>query len=315
MGLSIERKADRQNIEEFGRIWIGGFKEDWGNAFLSLSEKNIIAVINDGYNFTEYGNIIKTEIESEIPFYKYEYDNYFHLVNSSNAHSLFCEKVYGLDLSQHGLIDQSELSILIDKIKKFKPKNITDLGCGNGRITEWISEQTQTVCLGIDISSEAIKHANEKTKENNLVCFLEENLNDLSALQQTDCVLFLDTLYYANSLKDTIKKAHELLTENGRIYAYFSQWIMDENYQENLRPDNTHIAKILNELKLFYSFTDLTESGINHWKRKLEALTIMKKSFFEEGSEYLWHYRQREASRYANWGAKKYSRYLYEIEK
>src|SRR5688572_23374136 len=105
MGLSQERKADRHSIEEFGRIWIGGFKEDWDDAFTSLCKKNILALINDEYNFTEQGNAAKTEVDSETPFYKYEYDNYFQLENLSKAHSSFCEKVYGLDLSQHGLID------------------------------------------------------------------------------------------------------------------------------------------------------------------------------------------------------------------
>jgi 2-polyprenyl-3-methyl-5-hydroxy-6-metoxy-1,4-benzoquinol methylase len=315
MGLSPERKADRQSIEAFGKTWMGEFKTDWEEAFASLGQKNIITLTNDEYTFTEHGNAVKAELDTEIPFYKYEYDNYFQLEDKSKAHAGFCEKVYGLNLSQHGLIDQAELSVLIDKLNHFCPDSLIDIGCGNGKITEWIAGQTQTLCSGIDISSEAVKNAKERTKDNKLLSFEEGNLNDLHNLKKHDCVIFLDTLYYSNNLKNTIIQAHELLNEGGRIYAYFSQWIMDIAYCENLQADKTHLANVLNELKLNYSYTNLTESGINHWKRKLEVLNVMKKDFSEEGRIDLWEYRQREAQRYANWGDDKYARYLYEIRK
>lgn len=311
----INRKAERERIEEFGRIWIGDFKENWDDAFLSLIEKGVIKSVDREYKFTEYGELVKNEVEAETPFYKYEYDNYFTLDKISKAHSIFCKKVYGKDFSQHGLIDQDELSVLISKLQDFNPLNMLDIGCGNGRITAWIFEQTGIDCVGIDVSSEAVKYANERVKGNSKLLFLEGNLNNLTGLEQYDCILFLDTLYYATNLSNTIKQALDILTPNGRIYAYFSQWIMDVNYKENLLPHNTHLAKVLEENNVKYEFTDLTVSGLNHWKRKLEVLNMMKQDFLEEGSIKLWEYRHREANRYAHWGDDKYSRFLYEIKK
>ncbi|MDI1234042.1 MAG: class I SAM-dependent methyltransferase [bacterium] len=315
MGLSLERAANKQNIEAFGKRWIGAFKVDWEDAFISLSNKNIIECSNNEYSFTDHGNSVKDDIDTEIPFYKYEYDNYFQLEHNSKAHAKFCEMVYGLNLSQHGLIDQAELSIVIDQIKINAPNSILDIGCGNGKITEWIAEQTQTGCVGIDISSEAIMNANKRTKDHKFLKFEEGNLNDLSNLKEQDAVLFLDTLYYSNNLKNTISQAHELLNAGGRIYAYFSQWIMDVHYHENLQVDKTHLANVLNELKLNYTHTNLTKSGIVHWKKKLEVLNLLKNEFIAEGSDDLWKYRHQEAERYANWGDDKYARYLYEIKK
>lgn len=314
-GLSPDRKADRHSIEAFGQIWIGAFKEDWAVAFGSLLAKNVLSFGDNEYSFTDYGNTVKVTVDAETPFYKYEYDSFFGLASKSKAHSLFCERVYGLDLSQHGLIDQHELSVLVALLKNLNPQTIIDVGCGNGRITEWIANRTQAYCTGIDISTEAIRHARERTRENRLLFFAEGNLNYLQAMKQHDCVLFLDTLYYANDMQATIRQAANLLTEGGRIFAYFSQWIMDSAYSENLLPNNTQLAKILNELGLPYTFTNLTESGIKHWQRKLSVLEQMKQDFWEEGSDDLWEYRYREAQRYANWGDDKYTRYLYEISK
>lgn len=315
VGFSLDRKADKQGIETFGQIWMGSFMEDWADAFNSLCEKNILRLDNDEYALTDYGNTVKDEIELKQPFYKYEYDNFFQLERQSQVHGIFCKEVYGLDLSQHGLIDQAELSILTEMISAFKPKIIIDIGCGNGKITEWIAEQTRIACVGIDISSEAINNAKERTNGNQLLNFEEGNMNCLKTSEKYDAALFLDTLYYSNNLKVTISQTLELLQEGGRVYAYFSQWIMDEAYRENLKAENTHLAKVLNELKLDYSSIDLSESGRKHWRRKLEVLNKMEKDFLNEGSYGLWEYRQREAHRYANWGDEKYARYLYEIKK
>lgn len=313
LGLSPERKADKENIEQFGKIWIGNFKENWDEAFDSLVKKNIITYTNKEYDFTEKGQIIKNKIESEIPFYKYEYDHFFESEKKSEAHAKFCEEVYGLNLSQHGLIDQYELSILIVRIKKTQPQKILDIGCGNGKITEWIAKITNTHCIGIDISDEAISLAKERTIESSLLHFEKGNLNNLNIREKFDGVLFLDTLYYSNNLIHTLEQAIRLLNKNGRIYAYFSQWIMDTSFQDLLLPENTHLGKALNALQLKYTITDLTESGNNHWKKKLKILDIMKDEFLEEGSIELWEYRYREANRYANWGEDKYARYLFEI--
>lgn len=314
-GFSPERRADRKNIEAFGEIWIGELKENWDEAFGSLVLKNILAITDDGYSFTDYGNAIKDQVDLDTPFYKYEYDNYFLLERRSRSHSTFCEKVYGMDLSQHGLIDQAELSVLCELISKLRPDKVLDIGCGNGKITEWISGNVKAKFTGIDISNLGIQHARERTMNSELLHFEVGNMNSLQRSEKYDSVLFLDTLYYANSIKDTVDQAFGLLNEGGHIYAYFSQWIMDESYKSNLDPDKTHLGNALNQLNLSYTFINLSASGRKHWKKKLEVLNTMKEDFCNEGSNDLWEYRHREALRYANWGDEKYARYLYDIKK
>jgi SAM-dependent methyltransferase len=315
LGLSPDRKADRQSIEAFGHIWAGNFQQDWTEAFDGLCAKNILQLQEGQYSFTAHGQQVASEVDRENPFFQYEYDNFFQLDSGSKAHSLFCERVYGKDLSQHGLIDQAELSVLIGLIEQVRPASLVDLGCGNGRLTEYISDRTQTACLGLDISSEAIRLARQRTAGNSLLRFEVGNLNRLQLPERFDGALFLDTLYYVTNLQETLGQTLELLKEGGRIYAYFSQWIMDEAYAENLRAENTHLAKVLKEMNLMFSYTDLSASGLRHWKRKQQVLEEMREEFVAEGSEALWDYRYREAHRYANWSDQKYARYLYEIRR
>lgn len=313
LGFALDRKADRAGIEQFGAIWIGAFKEDWSAAFESLLHQNILQQEGDAYSFTAEGDFLQAQVETETPFYKYEYDSYFNQEKTSAAHARFCEAVYGMNLSQHGLIDQAELSVLMQLLQQAHPQSIADIGCGNGKITEWIANELKTNCLGIDISSEAIQHARARTQQNPLLCFEQGNLNQLPLAETFDAVLFLDTLYYANNLHDTLQNSLSMLRPGGHIYAYFSQWIMDEAYRANLQPDQTHLAKVLNALNCPYKTHPLTESGIHHWKKKRDVLLDMKDEFTREGNAALWDYRYREADRYANWGDQKYARYLYVI--
>ncbi|WP_179335007.1 methyltransferase [Winogradskyella costae] len=314
LNLDINRRADRKNLEDFGNIWIGNFKCNWQSAFSALVKKEILVCAQGEYQFTAEGERIKQQIEAKTPFFKYEYDHFFDSEKKSHAHSLFCKQVYGKDLAQHGLIDMKELSILIDKLNTQQPKTIADVGCGNGKITEYLSQQIQAHITGIDISHQGIKLANERTEGNNALLFKEGNLNNIDFVNAYDAILFLDTLYYADDLQDTIEKAMNGLTKNGHLYVYFSQWIMDTAFTDTLKPNNTHLAKVLANLGLNYAFTDLSISGINHWKKKLKTLVAMKTDFANEDNIDLWDYRYREAYRYANWGDHKYTRYLYDVK-
>lgn len=315
LDLALDRKADKKNIEEFGEVWIGNFKCDWKDSFDSLVKKEVLIFSQGEYEFTHKGELIKKEVESITPFFKYEYDHFFDTEKMSFAHSKFCEYVYGKDLSQHGLIDLQELSILIEKLNIQQPEYVVDIGCGNGKITEYIAGQINAKFTGIDISIEGIKSAKERTEGNALLEFKEGNLNNLEFNKAYDTILFLDTLYYAEDLKNTILTGMNSLNKNGRLFAYFSQWIMDVSYSDNLKPKNTHLAKVLIDLGFDFLYTDLTNSGINHWKKKLKVLEEMKNEFINEGNKGLWDYRHREAVRYANWGDNKYARYLYEVRK
>lgn len=315
LNKELDRQANRESIEEFGTIWMGKFKVDWEGSFDALVAKEILVCTDGEYAFTPLGNKVKTVIESVTPFYKYEYDLFFNSEQTSAAHSRFCEKVYGIDLAQHGMIDAFELNFLIEKLRIQQPASVADIGCGNGKITEYLASQVPACFIGIDISSEGIAQAKERTRENPQLTFEEGNLNSLKWKSTYDAILFLDTLYYADDMKTTLVDSAKGLSENGRMYAYFSQWIMDETYAENLAPENTHLAKVLKELGWEFSTTNLTETGIRHWKKKLEVLEEMTEEFIEEGNKELWEYRYREALRYAHWGETKYSRYLYEFRK
>ncbi len=313
-GLDRNRKASQKNIEIFGKFWVGQSKEDWGSCYNSLQAKGILQFLDNQYSFTEEGSTLKEELEKKSPFYRYEYNNYFEMEKTSLAHSHFCKRVYGADFSQHGLVNQAELAVLQEQLKEKVPKEVLDIGCGNGRITEYLASNCpNSYFTGIDISDKAIHSANKRLKESAKLSFEIGNMNQLQLSKKYDAILFLDTLYYVKNIEQLFKTCVKHLTVNGAIYAYFSQWIMEDKHANRLLGDKTMLAALSQHLQLSFRYTNLSESGIRHWKDKLAILEEMKSDFEEEGSMDLWKYRRTEARRYANWGDDKYARYLYKI--
>lgn len=312
--LDRNRKASQENIEIFGKFWVGKPKENWDSCYASLQAKGILQWLDDQYSFTEEGNALKDTLEQESPFYRYEYNNYFEMEERSIAHSHFCKRVYGADFSQHGLVNQAELAVLQKQLKEEMPKEVLDIGCGNGKITVHLANHCpNSHFTGIDISDKAIDSANKRLENTTNLSFEIGNMNQLQQPKKYDAILFLDTLYYANNIEQLFKNCIRHLTKDGIIYAYFSQWIMEGKYAKRLLGDKTMLAALCQHLQLNFRYTNLSESGIQHWKDKLTALEEMKSDFEAEGNLSLWEYRYTEAKRYANWGDDKYARYLYKI--
>lgn len=70
------------------------------------------------------------------------YSSYYAAVEHSAAHHVFCERVFDIDLCQHGFADRAQLDLLLDVTELHEGQHALDLGCGNGRITEYLSDRS-----------------------------------------------------------------------------------------------------------------------------------------------------------------------------
>jgi SAM-dependent methyltransferase len=91
------------------------------------------------------------------------YDAYFRATEHSPIHSAFCRHVFGLDLCQHGFTDVGQLRLAIQTAPIRPDHCILDIGCGNGMITEYLSDQTGARSTGVDNAAVAIELAIKRT--------------------------------------------------------------------------------------------------------------------------------------------------------
>jgi ubiquinone/menaquinone biosynthesis C-methylase UbiE len=314
-GMNADSKSTAENLREFGKIWFGKYIVDWSGAYESLVAENYLSETDGIFAFTEKGDLVRKAIETDNPLWLYEYNNFFGKAIKSSAHALFCEKVYGKNLCQHGLSDVFQLNKLLEILRLNADDRVLDLGCGNGFITEYLQNQTGAFFEGIDISEEAIEQARKRTaKKNKHLAFSVGNMNHLNFEPQTfDCIVSIDTLYYVENLKETLNQIIAIVKPFGQMGIFFTQWINNFEDKENLLPENTALAILLKKYDLKFSALDLTENEAKHWRKKVGVLEELEPQFEKEGSLDLYNYRHSEAVRYANWDLEKRSRYLYHI--
>lgn len=101
--------------------------------------------------------------------------------------------------------------------KKFSGNlNILELGCGRGSLLDYIYSEELNY-LGIDLSNVAINYAKEKYKYSN-INFLEDDFNNInSSINNFDCIVFNESLYYANNIESILFNYNGLLKKNGYI--------------------------------------------------------------------------------------------------
>jgi cyclopropane fatty-acyl-phospholipid synthase-like methyltransferase len=315
-GMSAASEPSRENLEAFGRVWMGKYLLDWSDAYRSLVADGLLSERDGEFSPTAQGNAARKALEVVNPLWLYEYDNFFDRAEQSDAHALFCERVYGKNLCQHGLADTEQLDKLLEALRLTESERVLDLGCGNGRITEYLHELTGAHPTGVDISAEAIAQARARASAagNGRLTFRIGNMNRLDLEPQTfDAVIAIDTLYYVDDLEETLRQLKAVLKPAGRMGLFYTQWIDDHADHLRLLPGHTSLAMLLNEHDLKFTAFDLTEPEAAHWRKKLAVLEELRGEFEKEGNLALYHYRHSEALRYANWDAGKRSRHIYHV--
>jgi len=314
-GMDAESKLNRENLEAFGRAWIGKYLVDWSAAYRSLVSEGYLAERAGEFSLTGKGSAARKSLEVSNPLWLYEYDNFFSDAEHSDAHALFCERVYGKNLCQHGLADVSQLDKLLAALRLNETDRALDIGCGNGRITEYLHDLTGASFTGVDISPEAIAQARARTaSKRERLTFEVGNMNRLDFEPQTfDAAVAIDTLYYVDDPEETLRQLAAVLKPAGQMGLFYTEWINDAAERARLLPENTSLATLLKKHRLKFTYFDLTESEAEHWRRKLAVLEQLKPAFEKEGNQRLYRYRHTEAARYAHWNTGRRSRHLYHV--
>lgn len=249
-------------------------------------------------------------------FSKDWYNEYFKRAVSSAAHAEFCERVYGIDLCQHGLMDMDELDFLTTLIEP--GLKVLEIGCSNGFITEYIHDHTGSEIMGVDFSEVAIQQAQERTKNKlsslNFKCidFKNQSLPD----DHFDIILLIDSIYFLGEVKDALLKLNQRLREHGRMIISIFQYREEADPQKILLPERTFLAQALNELRYTYTWADFTDNVRAHGKKNFQVAEALKEAFIQEGNIFLYEARAAENVFFREASEKgTVTRFMYLVEK
>ncbi|MES3037428.1 MAG: methyltransferase domain-containing protein [Bdellovibrionota bacterium] len=230
------------------------------------------------------------------------FDYYLNSLFDSQAYAVFCERVYGRDLTQFNAFDETQLQILLSKLHQLKPERILDLGCGLGRITEFIARNTSSKIVGMDFTPGNIKAANARAVCIDNLKFAVGNLNSLSKFPgQFDLILAIDSLCFVTDLNVTFNSLREKLSPQGTIIAFHSYRNKDTSMLGPIDPTHSAVGRALTLTGFSYEVHDYTEAEQKIWERALASAHSLKIKFDEEQNTKICEDRIWEAKRTLEW--------------
>lgn len=294
---SQSQPTDRATLEQRGdRYWI--FKEEWSGAFASLADKGLLR--SDGTNFivTESGRSLADACYAERPdLYWYYYQRFYSIAQKSEAHSRFCEKVYGKDLSQEGQTDMTCFDDIPDRLHLRPGDKLLDLGCGAGGLSEYVADSTGAIVTGLDYSASAIETATARTEgKRDKLSFVEADLNSLDLPENSfDAAISIDSVYWVADMVDAISSMVRTIKSEGQLCILIEHRIGGNDHTQLDESDRTGVALALSELNLNYETKDYTEAFLKFWPLVKETAEQLREDFAREGASLICDNWVREA--------------------
>jgi ubiquinone/menaquinone biosynthesis C-methylase UbiE len=231
------------------------------------------------------------------------YERYYDAVTRSHAHAAFCERVFGLNLCQHGFADMLQLDALIEAARLGPGQRALDLGCGNGMIAEYISDRTGAHITGLDYIPAAIRQAQVRTvAKADRLTFVVGDINALRLEDSaSDVIISIDTMYFSNDYVATIGQLLSALRPGGQMAILFSHgrepWVPVEAFPaETLPPDKTPLAVALQANGLVFETRDFTDDEYRLALLRKQVLAELKPQFEAEGIMFIYENRMGDAN-------------------
>ncbi|MCE5344175.1 MAG: class I SAM-dependent methyltransferase [Eubacteriales bacterium] len=226
------------------------------------------------------------------------YNRFYIAVEQSPAYAVYCEQVFGCNLAQQGFSDTAQLELMLNEINVKSGERMLDVGCGNGRMLEYLCDRTGAQGEGFDASAVAIAQAQKRTvpKAERLLFvtgLLDEQVYPAASF---DVVIAVDSLYFSLNLPQTLRKLCWWLKPGGRLAVFYSPFrFSSEEPASGLEADDTLPARSLQAMGVPYRYIDCTDSHIALMKRKRITAAALRERFAAEGNLNLYENAYTEA--------------------
>ncbi len=297
--------------------YFGEFLVDWSQASSSLRSKGLLARVGQEDLLTEQGDALAARLRKERPPIWYWYRSYYIRTHQSAAHARFCEQVFGMNLCQDGFSDIKQIDRLIEIAGISHNDRVLDLGCGNGMISEYLSDRTGAVVHGIDYIPDAIEQADRRTEpKRGRLSFRVGNLDQIDDSEGAfDLVVSIDSMYMPTDLVSTVRQVKRVLRPAGAIavfYTYFAQGGQAGRAPSEQSETDLTRAFVANQLE--YLVFDFSKENYELMQRKHRVAESLREEYERERNGVLYetvHQQSIHSSEPYDPDRSRVSRYLY----
>jgi SAM-dependent methyltransferase len=226
------------------------------------------------------------------------YDRFYTAVEQSPTFAVFCEQVFGCNLAQQGFSDTAQLGRMLKELHLKPGERILDIGCGNGRMLEYLCALIGACGEGLDASAVAIAQAQRRTVSSAerlrfITGLLDEQVFPVASF---DAIIAVDSLYFSDDLAQTIRRLCGWLKPGGRLAAFYSPFrFSPEEPASGLEAVGTPLALALQALGIPYRYVDCTAGHFSLMKRKRITAVALRERFAAEGNLILYENAYTEA--------------------
>jgi ubiquinone/menaquinone biosynthesis C-methylase UbiE len=250
------------------------------------------------HQLTETGRVLAQKIRDARPPIWYWYKEFYLEAPNSPAFARYCERLYGKSLCQEGFSDLAQIDALLYLAKLGEQNKVLDLGCGNGMITEYISDVTSACVTGMDYIPEAIAQAQLRTaSKRERLSFTVGNLDNLPFPPRSfDTLISIDSLYMPNDLDSTLAQMQKILIPAGQMLIFYSQMVGDaQTSRDILLGERTPLGQALQKAGLAYHTWDFSAETYVLLQRKRQVAEAMWADFETEGRSFLYDHLVAES--------------------
>jgi len=124
-------------------------------------------------------------------------------------------RIFTKDPRRWSSFDRDEM--VFNYIKPYGvPKNILEIGCGNGHLLAYISARWPDIdCVGLDFSEVAINLAKQNAPKAKLICV---DIEDYKPKKKFDMVLLSGVAEHFDNPLEKLKLIQKLVAKNGILY-------------------------------------------------------------------------------------------------
>ncbi len=226
------------------------------------------------------------------------YDAFYRALEHSRAYHVFCERVYGKDLGQHGFADVEQLELLLQVTQLRLGQSVLDLGCGDGRIAEYLADRSAAHVSGLDFIPLAVQQAQQRTTAKaERLNFQVGDINHLALPPAAfNLILSIDTIYFSEDYTATLAALKASLKPGGQVAIFYSYgrepWVPVEQFPKDRLPaDKTPLAEALWSNGLAFQNWNLTAQDHALALRRKVVLEELKPVFEAEQTMFLYENR------------------------
>nr|MBN2278758.1 methyltransferase domain-containing protein [candidate division Zixibacteria bacterium] len=314
--IVLRREPPNKSVlDDFGKQFFGDDLVDWTEAYDSLMAKGHLQFDNGLYSLSD--EVAQLAAEFRKRKMSSDFDEWMIKSYECKTYSRFCELVYGIDLCQCSIVDRKQLDILIEVLDLTPANSVLDLGCGIGRITEYLSDMTGARIMGVDFAEGVIDRANKRTAmKRDRLSFCVGDMNDLNFPSNSfDTIVALDTLYFVDDLDKAVGAMKKIIGNAGQMGLFYSQIIKPDESRDFLDADSTRLATVLHNNGLSYRTWCFTENEYEIWRKEKKIAEELKNDFKRDGYMDLYESRANEAEQLVEIiKDRRESRHLYHIK-